>query len=131
MENMSSKIRPTPKTVPDPDKCPLRTCLSFISGAWTAEIFWYLQAGARRFRDLQRDIGQVSAKVLATRLREMEENGVLSRTVLPTQPPTVEYALTDFGKKFLPIFEIIAEVGKPFIRQGKRGQTLPKHRRLG
>lgn len=128
------RIRPTPKKVADPEvKCPLRACLRFISGAWTAEIIWYLQNGSRRFRDLQRDIGEVSAKVLTTRLKELEENGVITRTVHPTNPPTVEYELTSLGRRLQPIFDTIAEVGKHILRQGKRAQWTEgdKHRRIG
>jgi DNA-binding HxlR family transcriptional regulator len=83
-----------------------------LAGAWTPKILWYLQSEARRFGDLKRDLGRISAKVLTTRLRELENRGVITRTVMHTSPPTVEYALTDLGKQLGPILKAIAEVGK-------------------
>ena len=94
-----------------PEGCPLEDCLGFLGGAWTTKILWYLRAEPRRFGDLKRDLGKISAKVLTTRLRELEERGVVTRSVMPTSPPTVEYALTSFGFKFQPVLDAIVEVG--------------------
>ena len=114
------KIRPTPKTVPNPAPgCPLNDCLRFMAGAWTAEVIWYLQAGPRRFGDLQRDLRGVSSKVLTARLRELEERGVIDREVFPTKPPTVEYSLTALGRRFEPVLEAIVEVGKDLRKRGE------------
>lgn len=92
--------------------CPLSDCLSFIGGAWTPNIIWYLSSGPRRFSELRADIPLVSAKVLTQRLREMEERGILSRAVMNTSPPSVEYALTELGLEFMPVIQAIAEVGQ-------------------
>ena len=114
-------IRPKPgKTPPPPEDCPLEDCLKFLSGAWTPKILWYLRDEARRFGDLKRDLGQISAKVLTTRLRELEERGVVTRTVMPTSPPTVEYKLTAFGQKFQPVISVIAEVGGELKKRANR-----------
>jgi len=85
--------------------------MQFLSGAWTPYIIWYLRERPRRFGDLKRDIGRISAKVLAGRLRELEEQGVVTRTVKPTSPPTVEYALTALGARLKPIVGAMAKVG--------------------
>ena len=95
-----------------PETCPLEECLRFLAGAWTPKILWYLRHEARRFGDLKRDLDGISAKVLTTRLRELEERGVVRRKVLPASPPTVEYSLTEFGVKFQPILDTIADVGQ-------------------
>jgi DNA-binding HxlR family transcriptional regulator len=95
-----------------PPNCPLEASLRLLAGAWTPKILWYLSAEPRRFGDLKRDLGAISAKVLTTRLRELEKRDVLTRTVMPTSPPTVEYALTPLGHKMGPILAAIAEVGK-------------------
>ncbi len=100
------------KSGPVPKGCPLEESLKLLAGAWTPKILWYLQSEARRFGDLKRDLGRISAKVLTTRLRELENRGVITRTVMHTSPPTVEYALTDLGKQLGPILKAIAEVGK-------------------
>ncbi len=100
------------KSGPAPQGCPLEFSLKLLAGAWTPQIVWYLQTEPRRFGDLKRDLGQVSAKVLTTRLREMEKKGIITRKVMPTSPPTVEYALTDVGRKIGPALEAIKEVGE-------------------
>lgn len=99
------------KVAPPPPGCPLEEVLSFLAGAWTPKVLWYLREEPRRFGDLKRDLGKISAKVLTTRLRELETRGIVTRTVMPTSPPTVEYALTEFGLRFLPVLEAIARVG--------------------
>lgn len=93
-------------------QCVLSDCMAFIGGAWTPNIIWYLSSGPRRFSELRTDIPLVSAKVLTQRLRELEERGVLSRAVMDTSPPSVEYALTDLGREFMPVIQAIAEVGQ-------------------
>jgi DNA-binding HxlR family transcriptional regulator len=100
-----------------------------MAGAWTAEVIWYLQNGPRRFGDLQRDLAQVSAKVLTSRLRELEERGVLERKVLPTSPVTVEYSLTALGKKMQPVLDAIADVGKQLRKTGATDKMRVKERR--
>lgn len=85
--------------------------MTFLGTAWTPNIIWNLSAGARRFSELRHDIPAVSAKVLTQRLREMEEKGVLTRRVMPTSPPSVEYELTELGREFMPVIERIMEVG--------------------
>lgn len=108
------------KVAPPPAGCPLEEVLSFLAGAWTPKVLWYLRAEPRRFGDLKRDLGKISAKVLTTRLRELETRGIVTRTVMPTSPPTVEYALTEFGLRFLPVLEAIAKVGVELqMRTGK------------
>lgn len=92
--------------------CVLSDCMAFIGGAWTPNILWYLASGPRRFSELRSDIPLVSAKVLTQRLRELEARGILSRAVMGTSPPSVEYALTELGLEFMPVIEAIARVGQ-------------------
>ncbi|WII73389.1 helix-turn-helix domain-containing protein [Bdellovibrio sp. 22V] len=99
------------KVQPPRPACPLTTCMSFIGGAWTPNIIWYLREGPRRFSELKNDIGKVSAKVLTTRLKKMEADGVLLRNEVPTSPPTVEYSLTPLGARLISAIESIVEVG--------------------
>jgi DNA-binding HxlR family transcriptional regulator len=92
--------------------CALSDCMAFIGGAWTPNIIWYLSSGPRRFSELRSDIPLVSAKVLTQRLRELEDRRILTRRVMETSPPSVEYALTDLGIEFMPVIEAIATVGQ-------------------
>ncbi len=92
--------------------CPLSDCMAIIGGAWAPNIVWYLSSGPRRFSELRSDISLVSAKVLTQRLRELEDRGVVTRTVIDTSPPSVEYALTALGQEFMPVINAIIAVGQ-------------------
>ena len=71
--------------------CPVETTLSLISDKWKVLILRDLLPGPKRFNLLKRSIGGVSQKVLTAQLRQMEQSGLLTRTVYPEVPPRVEY----------------------------------------
>jgi DNA-binding HxlR family transcriptional regulator len=83
--------------------------LARVSDKWTMLVVRVLGRGPRRFNALRRDVGEISQKVLASTLRDLEENGFISRTVTPTTPPQVEYALTHLGRDFLDPVKALAE----------------------
>ncbi|MDB5973665.1 MAG: putative transcriptional regulator [Nevskia sp.] len=83
--------------------------LARISDKWTLLVVRSLGRGPLRFSALRREVGEVSKKMLTSTLRELEENGFVTRTVIPTRPPQVEYALTDLGHDFLTPVQGIAE----------------------
>ncbi len=83
--------------------------LARISDKWTLLVVRVLGHGPLRFNALRREVGEISQKVLASTLRELEENGFVSRTVTPVNPPQVEYALTDLGREFLDPVRGLAE----------------------
>ncbi len=83
--------------------------LARISDKWTLLVVRVLGHGPYRFNALRREVGEISQKVLASTLRDLEENGFVSRTVTPVTPPQVEYALTDLGLEFLHPVQTLAE----------------------
>lgn len=83
--------------------------LARISDKWTLLVVRVLGQGPCRFNALRREVGEISQKVLASTLRELEQNGFVSRTVTPLTPPQVEYALTDLGRDFLQPVQALAE----------------------
>src|SRR4051812_16379950 len=83
--------------------------LARISDKWTLLVVRTLGGGPCRFNALRREVGEISQKMLASTLRELEENGFVSRTVTPVTPPQVEYALTDLGREFLSPVQTLAE----------------------
>lgn len=89
----------------------LTECMAVIEGAWAPNVIWSLRAGARRFSELRVDIPPVTAKVLSRRLSELEARGVVTRRVLPTSPPSVEYELTALGAELIPALDAIVSVG--------------------
>jgi DNA-binding HxlR family transcriptional regulator len=99
---------PTPRPPPE---CPVLGCISLVRGAWAPNVVWFLANGPRHFGELRRDITQVSAKVLAARLRAMEADGVVARRVVPTSPPCVEYSLTPVGAELVPVVHLLLDVG--------------------
>ena len=92
-------------------------CMSLLGGVWTPNIVWNLSDGQRRFSELRRAMPAISAKVLSTRLKDLEGRGVLSRAVRPTTPPSVEYALPDLGEELIPAIRAIVEVGSRLHRR--------------
>jgi DNA-binding HxlR family transcriptional regulator len=100
----------TPDNQEETDRCVLiGRLLSRITDKWTVLVVRVLGRGPRRFNALRRDVGEISQKVLASTLRELEENGFVSRTVTHTKPPQVEYALTDLGRDYLTPVRVLAE----------------------
>ena len=84
----------------DPD-CPSRTVLDLIARRWTVLIVGALADGPRRFGQLRRTVGGISAKVLTQVLRDLARNGLITRTLYPEIPPRTEYALTDLGQALI------------------------------
>lgn len=107
---MALKLRKSNVAQPAPE-CPLTACMTLLGGAWTPNVIWYLSGGPRRFGELRRDIPRISAKVLAARLKILEQKGVVHREVMPTSPPSVEYRLTELGNDLLPVIDAIVKVG--------------------
>ncbi len=104
--------------VPPPmPACPLTECMALLGGAWTPNVIWYLHGEARRFSELRADIPKISAKVLSGRLRDLEDKGVVTRKVMPTSPPSVEYALTALGRELVPAIQAIVDIGHRLKRR--------------
>jgi len=107
---MGVKLRKS-KAPPPPPGCPMGTCMSLLGGAWTANVIWQLSGGPRRFGELCRDIPGISPKMLTARLRGLEKKRVVTRAVVPSSPPSVEYALSELGKELIPVIDAIVKVG--------------------
>ncbi len=75
--------------------------LARMSDKWTILVVRTLGRSPLRFNALRREVGEISQKMLSSTLRDLEENGFVTRTVMPMIPPQVEYALTDLGRDFL------------------------------
>lgn len=83
----------------------MQTALHCLEGRWKLMILSQLMVGpALRFSELQRAISGVSQKMLVQQLRDLERDGIVTRTIYPQVPPKVEYALTLVGKELAPVF---------------------------
>ncbi|MEV6972450.1 helix-turn-helix domain-containing protein [Kitasatospora sp. NPDC093806] len=91
---------PLPPDLFDPD-CPVQSVPVLGGRKWTWRIMRCLEGGPRRFSELRVPLTGITAKVLAESLRAMEQDGAVSRTEYPENPPRVEYALTPLGRTLL------------------------------
>jgi DNA-binding HxlR family transcriptional regulator len=83
------------------ETCPARQALNLVASKWTVLIIYELGDGPSRFNQLQRAIGGITQKMLTQSLRQLEQDGILTRTVFSTVPPQVEYELTTLGKTLI------------------------------
>lgn len=79
------------------EHCPTRLVLNRIADKWTVLVMILLKEETKRFSELKREIEGISQKMLTQTLRGLERDGLITRTVYPTVPPHVEYALTPLG----------------------------------
>lgn len=118
-------------------QCPvlIRETLDLIAAKWTVPIFFALQSasGPMRYTELQRRLGDITPKELAKHLRNFETAGPVKRTVYPTVPPRVEYALTELGESLLPSLETLANWAINFggiVADNKKSNERPTPVRL-
>lgn len=90
--------------------CPIRNILSRLCDKWSLLVIYTLNKADKvpvRFKELQREIPDISQKMLTLTLRTLEEDGYVTRTVYPEVPPRVEYALTPRTYSLLPHFNAL------------------------
>lgn len=97
IEKTQTETLPKPQACAFSSICPTRLVLNRIADKWTVLVVILLQDGTKRFSHLQREIGGISQKMLTQTLRNLERDGLVSRTVYATVPPKVEYNLTQLG----------------------------------
>jgi DNA-binding HxlR family transcriptional regulator len=114
----------TTAEVPGIDKmrdCPVLTTVEVIGGRWKPRILWHLRAGVAGFGELQRATG-ASERMLSRSLRELEMDGVVTRTVVPVgKVITSQYAISDYGGKLAPVLDAMGEWGVQHQRRNDRG----------
>lgn len=96
--------------------CPVEVAVAVLGGAWKLTIVKQLVVRPHRFGELRRAVGPVTPRVLTRQLRELETDGIISRTVFAEVPPRVEYALTDLGKTLHPAVSWLDEWGAAYER---------------
>jgi DNA-binding HxlR family transcriptional regulator len=95
----------------DPERCPFTATWSVIGGKWKGILWWRLANGLGRFGELQRAVPQITRKMLAAQLRELERDGIVRRVAYDEVPPRVEYSLTEHGRSLAPVVRAICEWG--------------------
>lgn len=93
----------------------LKVVLDTIASKWSMPIIYILSKGKMQFKELERSIDGINTRMLVKELKNREANGILTRHVFATVPPTVEYTLTQKGEKLLPIIQSLHAWGHEFF----------------
>ncbi len=89
--------------------------LAVFDGKWKVLILWQLFFRTCRFNELRRAISGVSQHMLTTHLRELEREGIITRTVYPEVPPRVEYALSEHGRSLRDVMSALSKWGETHL----------------
>ncbi|SEW52336.1 winged helix-turn-helix transcriptional regulator [Chitinophaga arvensicola] len=96
--------------------CPIELTSTAINGKWKLLIIYRLSLQHKlRFSQLKKEVKGVSEKMLIQHLKEMEKDGLVDRIVYPVVPPKVEYGLTEAGRSFIPVLDMMRNWGLSFI----------------
>ena len=101
----------TKEELPD---CPVATTVALIGNKWKLLIIRNLLVRPWRFTELHKSLDGISQKVLTESLRQMEADGIITRTVYPEVPPRVEYALSKLGESMRPILDSMQDWGNSY-----------------
>jgi DNA-binding HxlR family transcriptional regulator len=87
----------------------LRQTLDLVADKWVVAVLYVLSTGTKRYGELQREIGDISQRMLTRTLRDLERNGLVQRKVYPVVPPMVEYSLTTLGETINGVLKSVCE----------------------
>ncbi|HLH15459.1 MAG TPA: helix-turn-helix domain-containing protein [Solirubrobacteraceae bacterium] len=97
MSRVSRRCQPVPLEV--------RETADLLERRWQLSILYAALSGALRFSEFAEAVAGISPRMLSERLRELEAAGLIERTVIPSSPPSVEYRLTERGRRLSPVIE--------------------------
>lgn len=92
-------------------ECPVRVTLDVLGGKWKPLVLQALKLGTLRYGEIRKSVPEPSEKVLIQQLRELEQDGILERTVHAETPPRVEYRLSPYGKSLGAVLQRLADWG--------------------
>ena len=95
-------------------KNPIEVTIKLLDCKWKVLIVRELMSGTKRFGELKKSIAGITQKVLTAKLRNLEQDGILTRKIYEQTPPKVEYTLTDVGYSLHPVLESMKEWGKDY-----------------
>lgn len=87
--------------------CHYRRALEIVSSKWTLLVFYQLESGKKRYSELKKQVEGITQKMLTQTLRQIERDGLVTRSVYPTVPPTVEYSLTSLGETLIEPMKVL------------------------
>jgi DNA-binding HxlR family transcriptional regulator len=110
-----ARLHPAPNVLRA--NCPSQLVLQRIANKWTALVIYALSRGTRRHRQLLREIGGISQKMLTQTLRSLERDGLIIRNAHPVVPPMVEYSLTPLGATLMEPLTAICEWAEKHLHE--------------
>lgn len=90
---------------------PIRDALSVLNGKWKIPIIGVLTFGSKRFKEISNELHDITDKMLSKELKELEQNKLITRTVIDSFPPKVEYAITEHGQSLETVIQSLKEWG--------------------
>lgn len=105
-------------------ECGIGPAFDAMGGKWKVAILWALSPSSLRFGELKRGVPGVTEKMLIQQLRELEHDGLITRTVFREVPPRVEYALTEWGRTLNAALAPLANWGEAYARASGRYPAL-------
>lgn len=92
------------------EACPISPVVDLMFSRWSTPILWVLKEhGRQRFVEIQRRLPTITSKVLTQRLRQLERDGLITRTYHAEIPPRVEYEISDLGRTLSPVFTALTQ----------------------
>ena len=104
--------------------CAVEVTLSVMGGTWKPIILFHLLHGKKRFSELDRQIGGITQRMLTLQLRELEEAGIVERTVYAEVPPRVDYALTELGRSLQPVLIAMRNWGIAYSKNFAQAEPM-------
>jgi DNA-binding HxlR family transcriptional regulator len=95
--------------------CSVSVTLDIFNDRWKLAIIWYLLEENKRFKELHKDISEITQKTLTVKLKELEEKNIIHREVFAEIPPKVVYSLTPIGKKLKPVLQEMFAWGIEYV----------------
>lgn len=96
--------------------CAVEVTLSVMGGTWKPIVLFHLLHGKKRFSELSRGIGGITQRMLTLQLRELEDAGIVLRTVYAEVPPRVDYELTELGHSLQPVLLAMRKWGVEYAK---------------
>lgn len=114
VECRSDYIRVNNKLYP----CTVSVAMDLVGGKWKAVILYHLKEAPKRYSELRNEMAGVTERTLSIQLKQLEEDGLITRQVYGKKPPLkVEYSLTDFGRSITPVLDAIVGWGNQIAVQ--------------
>ena len=104
--------------------CAVEVTLAVMGGTWKPIILFHLLHGKKRFSELSRTIGAITQRMLTLQLRELEDAGIVVRTVYAEVPPRVDYELTELGRSLQPVLIAMRNWGNEYSQRFDAAEPL-------